>query len=66
MKEPADIEVEVFREKLNAARKELIDLVVWQRHIREQISITTFGRTTKMMKASLKKAGICRLTTKRC
>lgn len=31
MKEPADIEDEVFREKLNAARKDLIDLVVWQR-----------------------------------
>ena len=45
MKEPADIENEVFREKLNAARKDLIDLVVWQRHIREKMYLQAFGET---------------------
>lgn len=45
MKEPADIEVEVFREKLNAARKDLIDLVVWQRYIREKMYLQAFGET---------------------
>ena len=45
MRGAADIENEVFREKLNAARKDLIDLVVWQRHIREKMYLQAFGET---------------------
>lgn len=45
MRQAKDVEDEVFRERLNAARKDLIDLVVWQRHIREKMYLQAFGET---------------------
>lgn len=45
MKQTADIDDKVFHERLNAARKELIDLAVWQRHLHEKACLQAFGET---------------------